>query len=195
MEVKEPDLSGSYTYSDYLSWRWSEMVELIQGKIYKMSAPTSTHQTVTGELFRQIANHLKGKKCKVFVAPFDVRLPKSIYKKQDDEITTVVQPDICVICNPTKIDEKGCLGAPDWIIEILSKNTSQKDLREKFEVYQEAGVYEYWIVHPNEQTVFIYLLESGKYKSTDHPYVKGDKVASLTLPELEIDLGEVFENP
>jgi Uma2 family endonuclease len=195
MEVKEPDLSGSYTYSDYLSWRWSEMVELIQGKIYKMSAPTSTHQTVTGELFRQIANHLKGKKCKVFVAPFDVRLPKSIYKKQDDEITTVVQPDICVICNPTKIDEKGCLGAPDWIIEILSKNTSQKDLREKFEAYQEAGVNEYWIVHPNEQTVFIYLLESGKYKSTDHPYVKGDKVASLTLPELEIDLGEVFENP
>lgn len=195
MEVKEPDLSGSYTYSDYLSWRWSEMVELIQGKIYKMSAPTSTHQTVTGELFRQIANHLKGKKCKVFVAPFDVRLPKSTYKKQDDEITTVVQPDICVICNPTKIDEKGCLGAPDWIIEILSKNTSQKDLREKFEVYQEAGVNEYWIVHPNEQTVFIYLLESGKYKSTDHPYVKDDKVASLTLPELEIDLGEVFENP
>jgi Uma2 family endonuclease len=195
MEVKEPDLSGSYTYSDYLSWRWSEMVELIQGKIYKISAPTSTHQTVTGELFRQIANHLKGKKCKVFVAPFDVRLPKSTYKKQDDEITTVVQPDICVICNPTKIDEKGCLGAPDWIIEILSKNTSQKDLREKFEVYQEAGVNEYWIVHPNEQTVFIYLLESRKYKSTDHPYVNGDKVASLTLPELEIDLGEVFENP
>jgi Uma2 family endonuclease len=195
MEVKEPDLSGSYTYSDYLSWRWSEMVELIQGKIYKMSAPTSTHQTVTGELFRQIANHLKGKKCKVFVAPFDVRLPKSTYKKQDDEITTVVLPDICVICNPTKIDEKGCLGAPDWIIEILSKNTSQKDLREKFEAYQEAGVNEYWIVHPNEQTVFIYLLESGKYKSTDHPYVKDDKVASLTLPELEIDLGEVFENP
>jgi Uma2 family endonuclease len=131
----------------------------------------------------------------VFVAPFDVRLPKSTYKKQDDEITTVVQPDICVICNPTKIDEKGCLGAPDWIIEILSKNTSQKDLREKFEAYQEAGVNEYWIVHPNEQTVFIYLLESGKYKSTDHPYVKDDKVASLTLPELEIDLGEVFENP
>ncbi|MFM7858268.1 MAG: Uma2 family endonuclease, partial [Flammeovirgaceae bacterium] len=93
------------------------MVELIQGKIYKISAPTSTHQGVVVELSRQISNYLKGKKCKVFVAPVDVRLPKSTEKKQDDEITTVVQPDICVICNPTKIDEKGCLGAPDWIIE------------------------------------------------------------------------------
>lgn len=136
MIVKEPDLSGTYSYADYLTWTWDEMAELIRGKVYKMSpAPGSLHQRISTELLRQIANFLKGKKCNVFSAPFDVRLPDTAAEKANQKITTVVQPDLCVICDPEKIDERGCLGAPDLIIEILSKHTAVKDLRDKFEVY------------------------------------------------------------
>lgn len=193
MEVKEPDLSGTYSYADYLTWTWDEMVELIDGKIFKMSpAPTTIHQKVSMELSRQISNFLLLKKCQIFVAPFDVRLPIHKKSKQDTEITTVVQPDLCVICDPDKIDERGCLGAPDWIIEILSKYSSDRDLRKKFDVYEKAGVGEYWVVHPSEQTLLVYVLQDGQYKTVRRPYVKGDKVRSVTLPGLEIDLDLVF---
>jgi Uma2 family endonuclease len=139
MKIEEPDLSGRYTYADYLTWQWTEMAELIHGKIFKMSpAPGSKHQKVGGNLFGILWNHLRDKKCQVFMAPFDVRLPVSSKQKSDKEIITVVQPDLCVVCDPAKIDERGCLGAPDWIIEILSRHTSSKDLREKFEVYEKA---------------------------------------------------------
>jgi Uma2 family endonuclease len=194
MKVEEPDLTGTYNYADYLSWTWDEMVELINGKIYKMSpAPNTAHQKVSGELHLQIAYFLKGKKCKVFHAPFDVRLPNSNSETDNEKVTTVVQPDLCVICDPKKIDEKGCLGAPDWIIEILSPHTSAKDLNQKFDVYEKSGVKEYWVVHPFEQTILVYILESGKYKATHRPFVKGDKLSPITLPELSIDLEEVFE--
>jgi Uma2 family endonuclease len=193
MEVKEPDLSGTYSYADYLNWTWSEMTELIDGKIFKMSpAPTSMHQKVSMELSRQISSFLLGKKCQVFAAPFDVRLPANAKSRQDKEITTVVQPDLCVICDANKIDENGCLGAPDWIIEILSKHSSDRDLRQKFDVYEKANVGEYWVVHPSEQTLLVYVLQDGKYKTTRRPYVKGDKVKSVTLPGLEISLDLVF---
>ncbi len=194
MKIEEPDLSGTYSYSDYLTWQWTEMAELIHGKIYKMSpAPTSIHQKVSGRLFLEIGNFLKGKKCQLFSAPFDVRLPLSPKKNSDREITTVVQPDLCVVCDPSKIDERGCLGAPDWIIEILSRHTSAKDLREKFDVYEEAGVREYWVVHPQEQTVLIYSLdEKGKYESLLKPLVSTDAVTPMTLPGLTIQLADVF---
>lgn len=188
MKIEEPDLTGTYSYSDYLTWQWTEMAELIRGKIYKMSpAPTSTHQKVSGRLFLEIGNFLKGKKCQLFSAPFDVRLPLSSKQKRDKEITTVVQPDLCVVCDPQKIDERGCLGAPDWIIEILSMHTSAKDLREKFDVYEEAGVKEYWVVHPQEQTVLVYV-----YKGLLRPYLNTDSITPATLPGLAINLGEVF---
>ena len=196
MKIEEPDLAGTYTYADYLTWQCDQMAELIQGKIYKMSpAPSTGHQRVSMELSRQIANYLRGKKCQVFVAPFDVRLPISSSKKRNKEIKTVVQPDICVVCDPLKIDTLGCLGAPDWIIEILSPHTSQKDLREKFDVYEKSGVKEYWVIHPSEQTVLVYILdETKKYALILKPYVKGDKVAPYSLPGLTIDLEQVFEN-
>lgn len=193
--MEEPDLSLSYTYADYLKWDLPEMVELIRGKVFKMTpAPTSRHQTIVVNLVSEIKAFLKKQKCKVFVAPFDVRLPRK--GKQNEDITTVVQPDICVICDPTKIDMRGCLGAPDWVIEILSKHTSAKDLNEKFEVYEEAGVKEYWVVHPGEQTVLVYTLnDSGTYEGILKPYVRTDKVQPKTLPGLTIDLEEVFERP
>lgn len=194
MKIEEPDLSGSYTYADYLTWQWSEMTELIRGKIFKMSpAPGSLHQKVSGEMFRQVANFLKGRKCQLFSAPFDVRLPVTQKNISDREIITVVQPDLCVVCDPAKIDERGCMGAPDWIIEILSRNTSSKDLREKFEAYEEAGVKEYWVVHPQEQTVLVYTLDpSGKYKGILKPYIRTDQVSPVTLPGLSIDLEQAF---
>ena len=194
MKVEEPDISGTYTYSDYLTWQWDEMTELIKGKIFKMSpAPSSTHQKISGRLFLGIGNFLEGKKCQVFAAPFDVRLPVSKKQKADKEITTVVQPDLCVVCDPSKIDERGCLGAPDWVIEILSMYTSSKDLNDKFEVYEEAGVKEYWVVHPQEQTLLIYTLdENGKYKGQLKPFVRTDKVSPVALPGLTIDLHRIF---
>ncbi len=195
MKAEEPDLSLSYTYADYLKWELPEMVELIRGKIYKMSpAPTSRHQTIVVNLLAEIKAFLKKQPCKVFVAPFDVRLPRK--GKANQDIITVVQPDICVICDPTKIDTRGCLGAPDWVIEILSKHTSAKDLNEKFEVYEEAGVKEYWVVHPSEQTVLVYTLnDRGKYEGILKPYVRTDKIEPKTLPGLTIDLSEIFELP
>ncbi len=194
MKVEEPDMTGSYTYSQYLTWDLDGITELIRGKIFKMSpGPSSQHQKVSGELFRQIANHLLKKNCQVFAAPFDVRLFLSSKDKSDQNITTVVQPDLCVICDPSKIDARGCLGAPDWIIEILSPQTSSKDLHEKFDVYEEAGVKEYWIVHPQEQTILVYTLASdGKYSIKLKPYVRTDRPSSTTLPGLTLDLSLVF---
>ena len=194
MDVKEPDLSGSYTYADYMTWEWEQRAELILGKIFKMSpAPTSRHQGISQNLSSQLWNYLRGRKCKVFSAPFDVRLPASLKLNKDREIVTVVQPDICVICDLTKIDERGCLGAPDWVIEILSKHTSAKDLNIKFDVYEAAGVKEYWVVHPEEQTLLIYTLgEDGKYTGTLKPFTRANAVSPALFPELRIDLEEVF---
>jgi Uma2 family endonuclease len=192
MDVKEPDLSGSYTYADYLTWEWEQRAELILGKIFKMSpAPSSGHQRILGNLYVPIWNYFHGKRCQAFLAPFDVRLPGT--SKNDRDIVTVVQPDICVICDPVKIDQRGCLGAPDWIIEILSKYTSAKDLNIKFDVYESACVKEYWVIHPSEQTLLIYTLGSdGKYKGSLKPYVRTDKVSPKIFPDLQISLEEVF---
>jgi len=194
MKIEEPDLTGTYSYADYVTWQWTEMSELIQGKIFKMSpAPNSLHQTISMRLTLKIGNFLAGKKCQLFSAPFDVRLPKSPKRHTDNEITTVVQPDLCVVCDSSKIDVRGCLGAPDWIIEILSQYTSSKDLREKFQVYEDAGVKEYWVVHPQEQTILVYVLNTkGKYEGMLTPYVRIDNVAPVTLPGLVINLQEVF---
>lgn len=193
MKVEEPDLSLTYTYADYLKWNLPEMIEVIRGKVFKMSpAPSSRHQEISTRLIVSIGGYLKGKKCKVFAAPFDVRLYRK--GKEDKDIVTIVQPDICVICDPAKIDERGCLGAPDWIIEILSKHTSSKDLNEKFDVYEEAGVGEYWVVHPEEQTVLVYTLnDRSKYEGILKPYTRANNILPKTLPALTINLGEIFE--
>ncbi len=195
MKVEEPDLSGTYSYADYLTWTFDEMVELINGKVYRMSpAPSSKHQLVVGELYLQLASFLKKKPCKVFIAPFDVRLPQS-RKKGNEFIDTVVQPDLCIICDLTKIDAAGCLGAPDWIIEILSPHTSAKDLRQKFDVYEKSKVKEYWVVDPISGTVLVYTLNSkGKFEGLLKPYVKSEKIKSHTLPGLVVDLNEVFQD-
>ena len=188
-DINQLDLNKSYTYADYITWQFTEMVELIKGKIFKFdSTPKSVHQKVRGNLLGEIGIFLKRKTSLIFAAPFDVRFVKSI---DDKEISTVLQPDLCVICDSSKIDEAGCLGAPDFIIEILSQSTKKKDLHNKFEVYEEFGVNEYWIVEPTSQIVDKFVLENGKY-AFKGKFTNGDKVAVHTLPSLEIDLDDIF---
>ena len=193
MKLKDLDLDKTYTYADYLRWTFEEAVELIRGKVFKMSpAPNTYHQDISTKLLLKIGYYFGEKGCKVFHAPFDVRLPLPPGQIKDEEIQNVVQPDISVICDRSKIDIRGCLGAPDWIIEIASPSTSKKDMKDKFEVYEFSGVKEYWIVFPQEQSVLIYTLnERGKYIGLP-PLVKEDKVSPVLFPNLVIDLGEIF---
>lgn len=191
-DINQLDLDKSYTYADYLSWKIKERVELIMGKIHNMSpAPKVQHQQISIVLSSEIFNFLKGKQCNVFTAPFDVRLPVRNEKGEPD---TVVQPDISVICNNAKIDQNGCNGAPDLIVEIVSKNSVIRDLHEKFDLYEQCGVKEYWIIHPNDKSLSIFLLnEQGKY-ITSKPLTYGDIAKSRVLPDLEIDLNQVFQD-
>ena len=145
-DINQLDLSKQYTYADYVNWQFDELVELIRGKVVRMSpAPNTLHQSCSGNLHGLIWSYLRDKSYQAFTAPFEVRLPLPLTQQTDDKINTVVQPDLCVICDVEKLDERGCNGAPDWVIEILSKGTAQKDLKDKFEIYQHAGVREYWI--------------------------------------------------
>jgi Uma2 family endonuclease len=192
--VKEPDaLYGMhYTYADYLNFTFDEMVEIIKGRIFKMSpAPSSLHQRLSRNLTTAIDIFLKNKKCEVFCAPFDVILPTK--DKDFMQSDKVVQPDIVVICNPDLIQERGCFGVPDWIIEILSPHTTKKDIQDKYNLYEEAGVTEYWIVEPRNSTVEVFVLENEKYRRVG-AYVTDDIIPCNVLKGLEIDLKEVFES-
>lgn len=184
------DYGKIYTYADYVKFEFDEMVELIRGKIFKMSpAPKSYHQEISMKLGSHIFIQLGDKSCKVYSAPFDVVLP--VRNESKNRATTVVQPDICVICDVSKIDEAGCVGAPDLIIEILSESTSKKDLNDKYQVYEESGVREYWIVMPKERLLEVFHLENGKYQRIK-TYVDDDKISPVIFPELEIDLQNIF---
>ncbi len=195
-DINQLDLTKKYTYADYLTWQFEEMVELIRGKVFRMSpAPNRFHQEVSSELHLIIGTYLRKKKCKVYHAPFDVRLPLPPTQQKKKKIDTVIQPDISIICDLSKLDIQGCNGAPDWIIEILSKGTAQKDLKDKFEIYQHAGVREYWIVHPTEGTVLPYRLdETGKYQLfRQTPFTQEEVVPVGVFPGFEVDLGVVFK--
>lgn len=188
--LSQLDPQGLYTYSDYLSWQFQERVELIRGRLFPMSpAPNTLHQRVSRELSLRIFTHFNQSTCQAFSAPFDVRLPVSLKKGQT---TTVVQPDLCVICDPNKIDEQGCDGAPDLIIEILSPGNTRREMREKYQVYEESGVREYWLVHPLDREVRVYILnQDGNYTGLA-PVIEDDLLHSTIFPELEIDLKQVF---
>lgn len=159
-------LPEHYTYADYSLWSEDERWELIDGVAYNMTAPQRLHQEIVFELGRQIGNYLQGKTCKGYTAPFDIRLPHK--NEADAKIDTVVQPDISVICDSTKLDKFGCRGAPDWIIEVLSPSTALKDMSSKRGLYELHGVQEYWIIHPEERWLFVYILDTqGHYGKPD----------------------------
>jgi Uma2 family endonuclease len=189
-QVSEPDPSLNYTYADYLKWDFEERLELFRGKIFPLSAPNRKHQEATGNLFAKIHNFLWNQKCKVFVAPFDVRLPVK-NKKKDNEITTVVQPDICAVRDESKLDERGCCGAPDLVIEVLSPGSSKKELRMKHDIYEEAGVKEYWVVYPVEESVAVFFLNNGKF-SDAKLYASGETIKCAAIEGLSINLNDIF---
>ncbi len=189
-KVSDLDPNATYSYADYLGWHFEEMVELIRGKIYKMSpAPGSGHQRTLIKTVRLISNYLHGKNCQVFVAPTDVRL--RIKSNAKEEITTVVQPDLFVACDPAKIDERGCLGSPDFIIEIISASTSKKDQTTKFSLYEEVEVKEYWIVFPLDKIINCFTLVNGKYMLSG-VYTEEDQIPVKILEDLVLDGKEIF---
>ena len=150
MKFSDLDITKTYSYADYVKWTFDEVVEIIKGCVFRMAAPLYNHQQTSANVQNIFKNYLRGKNCRALSAPFDVRLTKpQAQRKNDADIFTVVQPDICVICDISKIDRRGCVGAPDLIVEILSKGTVERDVKDKFEIYEESGVLEYWIASLN----------------------------------------------
>lgn len=185
-DYKYDRYGNQHTYTDYSSWDDGERWELIDGIAYMMSAPSVAHQSISGEIFRQLANFLHGKQCKVFAAPFDVCL----FAKGDGD-DTVVQPDLLVVCDQSKLDEKRCNGAPDMIIEILSPSTSSHDRIRKLNKYMQAGVQEFWIVDPEHKDVTAYFLIDGVYVVAG-AYESGETISVKVLEGCTISLQEVF---
>ncbi|MDD3269795.1 MAG: Uma2 family endonuclease [Syntrophomonadaceae bacterium] len=191
MSILSPESSTNYTYSDYLKWPEEERWEIINGVPYLMSpAPSTEHQRISTRLIAQLELFAADKPCSIFHAPFDVRLPRQ--DEPDEDVNTVVQPDIVVVCDQNKLDSRGCKGAPDLLVEIISLSTAKKDLNEKFNLYERSGVREYWIVWPNFQAIDIYHLnEQGKYEKIAS-FSPGDTLSSKLIPGLDIKVERVF---
>lgn len=182
------DPKGSYSYADYLVWQLKERVEIIKGKIMAMSpAPNRLHQDISLKLTSEFLKVFPNDGCKLYVAPFDVRFPD-----KNGNVKTVVQPDLCVICDPNKLDERGCFGAPDLVVEILSPGNSKREMKDKYELYQEQGVSEYWVVRPEEQNIHIYVLKDGQYIGIA-PVVEGDIITSIKFPTLSFSTAGLYD--
>lgn len=195
--VEEPilDYGKVYTYADYLQWRFKERIEIIKGKVFKMSpAPARSHQRSSSELSRIFLNFFHKQKCEVYIAPFDVRLvDKRKNSTKDEDIITVFQPDLCVVCDPKKLDKRGCIGAPDLIIEILSPSNSNREMKNKYELYEENGVKEYWIVDYVYKTILRYVLKDDIYIGLK-PLIAEETATSYIFPDLSFTVGEIFED-
>ena len=181
-----------WTYADYLILPDDERWEIIDGVPYAMSPARGTlHQRISRTLSLQIGNFLHGKPCELFVAPYDVRLSERT-GLTDEKVETVVQPDLLVVCDKARIDERGCNGAPDLIIEITSPSTGCKDLTVKFDLYQRYGVKEYWIIHPEEQTVMVFRLQENKKYGVPERFGRAAHIAVPLLGDLLVDLADLF---
>ncbi len=178
------------SYGDYLLWPDSGRYEIIEGVVYDMTpAPAPEHQRLLGRLHLKVAGFLEGKECEVFIAPLDVLLPEN--DEPDEKVKTVVQPDLLVVCDAKKITPRGCRGAPDWVIEVLSPATASKDQILKRRAYEKAGVREYWVVHPTDRTIMIYRLHKAKLTFVD-TYDDQAKLKVACLPGLHLDAAEIF---
>jgi Uma2 family endonuclease len=197
-KVEEPESPLGFTYADYLTWNFKERIELIKGKIFKMSpAPTSSHQRILGNIYLTVGNFLKKKSCKVFLAPVDVRLIGKPFRKRklrDDEITTVVQPDLIVVCDADKLaDIRYIDGAPDLVVEILSPGNTKTETKYKFDLYEENSVLEYWVVYPEYKQVYKYLLNENEEYGKPVVYEAGDNISSKVLKGLSFPVDEIFK--
>ncbi|MBE0470289.1 MAG: Uma2 family endonuclease [Methyloprofundus sp.] len=176
--------TARHCYGDYLHWS-DNNYELIDGEAYFMApAPNLEHQEVAGEIFRQIANALVDKQCRVLIAPIDVRLPSK--DEVDERIDTVVQPDVLVVCDNNKLDRRGVRGAPDWILEVLSPATASHDQIKKRELYERHGVREYWLIHPLDRLLTIYRLQKGEYGKAEILELTG-RTAISVLDDVQIE--------
>jgi len=193
--LSDLDLDKTYTYADYLTWQFEQAVELIRGKIAKMAAPSRKHQRISRELTGTFYTFFKENPCEFYTAPFDVRLyNKTKSAKANKDIYTVVQPDICVICDKSKLDDAGCLGAPDLIVEILSPGNSTKEMKTKKELYAECGVREYWIVDPERETLTRFLLETdGECYGLAQIFTNVETMTAFIFPDMEVKLQDLFE--
>jgi Uma2 family endonuclease len=190
--IDQLNMNQTYSYADYLTWKFQERIELLKGRIFKMSpSPNVLHQQVSMGMTKHLLYLLKDKPCKLFSAPFDVRLYDAKKSKGNADIFTVVQPDLCVICDPNKLDEHGAIAAPELVIEILSPGNSKKEMKYKYDLYEEAGVLEYWIVDPVYKTVLVFTLENGKFIG-QHPLIEDDQMVSRLFPEVDFELMGVF---
>jgi Uma2 family endonuclease len=197
MEAEEPiteysklNLEGSYTYRDYLKWHFKERVELIRGKVFLMTppAPNTKHQVTNRNLIALLlGDGLNGRQ--LFIAPFDVRLPVP----QSEKDSTVVQPDLCIVCDASKLDKHGCNGAPDFMLEILSRGNSKHEVDTKFSVYQESGVKEYSFVDCERRSVLVFSLQENHTMNGLRPFTEGQTIQSPLFPELQIRVTDVFK--
>lgn len=193
MQSSPKKLNQILTYRDYLLWPNNERWELIDGIAYDMSpAPLREHQKLSMYFSGVFAQYFKKRNCNVYAAPFDVRLPGGF--KTDNDVDTVVQPDISVFCDETKLDDRGGNGAPDLVIEILSPSTASKDLKEKFFLYEKVGVKEYWIVDPANRTLTVFILEENEKYARGVVYAGEDVLITALFEGLEIRMEEVFES-
>lgn len=181
----------SFAFSDFLTWETDERMEIIHGEVFMMAAPGTSHQLISGEIFRQLANFLDGKNCRAIAAPFAVRL----FEKDGDapkDVDTVVEPDISVICDRNKLDKHGCKGAPDLIAEVLSPSTQRHDQLVKLNLYQRAGVREYWIVDPENKTVRVMVQDANGHLWPHEIYKQEDIAKVGVLDGCFIELSKVF---
>lgn len=185
--------TGIYSYADYLTWQFDQAVELIKGHIFPMSAPSRRHQRISWQLTLLIGNYFRHQNCQAFAAPFDVRLTdKRRIGNANGDVLTVIQPDICIICDEAKLDDKGCLGAPDLVVEILSPGNSAKEMKIKKSLYEENGVREYWIIDPEHTIAFQFHLTEADVYSPATIYVSDETLTSVIFPALTIPMAEVF---
>ena len=192
ISIDQLDFDKKYSYADYLTWRFDEYVELLRGKLSRMAAPSRLHQRLAIKLGSNLEVFLSNKRCEVNIAPFDVRLLDQKKSTADKDVFTVVQPDLCVVCDLSKLDDRGCVGAPDLIVEILSKGTQKKDVVDKFELYEFNEVKEYWIIAPQDETITIFDLTEDRGFQLRKIYAGDEIVVSKSIEGFQFDLPNLF---
>lgn len=186
-----PAENARYTFADCLTWEESERIEIIKGEAVMMAPPSRTHQEISGALFAQLYNFLEGKKCRVYAAPFAVRLFERDGEAPED-VDTMVEPDLSVVCDRDKLDDHGCKGAPDLVVEILSPSTRRHDRLVKLDLYQRAGVREYWIVDPENKAVQVFLQDGGGSLKLHEDYGQEDVAKVDVLNGCFVELSKIF---
>jgi Uma2 family endonuclease len=189
------DLTKQYTYADYLAWQFEERVELLKGWIVRMASPSHAHQFTASRLFRYIDRHFEAHACNVYFAPTDVMfLDKTKTAQKNKNIYTVLIPDLFVVCDLKKMEDGGCFGAPDLVVEILSPSNTKKEMKYKYEIYEENGVKEYWVVHPIEKYAVVHTLGTDDKYHASRYFTDEDALQSVLFPDLSVDLSKVFLN-